>query len=177
MDATGKNLGGGRRGLGRGLCAKRRALGCLLAYLESTRHAAPLTRPFDVPLRGSGPGQGSACTVRAEVGEGERVRACGFEPAKALIRELLLPQPLPFQLRLGYQLPPLRPIRGVGARARPLIRWLQMGGVLVGGWESLPAQCWDLNTCRGVLTHEYFGQEDPFGISAGVCNDRQSCTS
>ena len=109
-----------------------------------------------------------ACTVRVDAGEGERVRACGFEPAKALVRGLLLPQLLPFQLRLGYQLPPLRPIRGVGARARPLIWWLQMGGVLVGGWGSLPAQCWDLNTCRGVLTHEYFDQEDPFGISAGI---------
>ena len=169
MDTTGKNLGGGRRALGCGLCAKRRALGCLPACLESTRHTAPLTRPSDVPLRGSGPGQGSACTVRVEAGEGERVRACGFEPAKALVRGLLLPQPPPFQLRLGYQLPPFRPIRGVGARARPLIRWLQMGGVLVGGWGLLPAQCWDLDTCRRVLsTHKYFDQKDPFGISAGI---------
>jgi len=52
--------------------------------------------------------------VQVEVDKEGRVRACGFEPAKALVRGLPLPLPLSSRDCLGYQLPILSPIKGVG---------------------------------------------------------------
>ena len=66
----------------------------------NARHAAPLICPSGATLRGSGLGYVSACTVREEEGEDEQCR-CGFEPVKALIRGLPLPQPRSFQGCLG----------------------------------------------------------------------------
>ena len=58
------------------------------------------TRQSDTPLLGSGSGHGAApCIVR--VGEEKGTGQGGFEPAKASSGGLLLPQPLPFQVRLG----------------------------------------------------------------------------
>ncbi|KAI9455056.1 hypothetical protein HD554DRAFT_2036671 [Boletus coccyginus] len=85
--------------------------------------------PSSAPLRGSEPDHGEPCTVQAEVDKEGWVRACGFEPAKTLVRGLPLPLPLSFRDRLGYQLPILSPVEGVGqttkwpatAGARPQI--------------------------------------------------------
>ncbi|KAI9567994.1 hypothetical protein HD554DRAFT_2328792 [Boletus coccyginus] len=70
--------------------------------------------PSGAPLQRSELDYGKPRTVQAEVDKEGRVRACGFEPAKALVRGLPLPLPLSFRDRLGYQLPILSPIEGVG---------------------------------------------------------------
>ncbi|KAI9460769.1 hypothetical protein HD554DRAFT_2041530 [Boletus coccyginus] len=104
-----------------------------------------------------------------------RVRACGFEPAKALVRGLPLPLPLSFRDRLGYQLPILSPIEGVGqttkwpatAGARPWIDWLRCGQNEWGGGR-LPARPslytgWARGQARPAKPTGRSGAEAPFG--------------
>ena len=95
-------------------------------------------------------------------GAGVRFRACesSRQGATATLTASL---PTPCS-----QLPLLRPIGGVGARARLSIQRLQLGLALMGGGRFQPS-AGDLNTQqRGYLPMSYSTRKSPFGASAGV---------